>query len=131
MRKLTEKELKSKEYIELKSKGLTVSEIRDRLGHSGEQKLMKRPYVKQSVVRKMEKERSRIFRVLKKKNLSVERYGTLVTCSAILTDKIQLLKGDFTERILHTARLVIDKGIPQVGRPPKEQSKEKEIILKE
>ena len=55
--------------------------------------------IMQNVTGEMEKERARIIATMKKKDISSEKYATLVASADILTKNIQLLSGKATSNV--------------------------------
>lgn len=70
----------------------------------------------QNVTGALEKERARIIETMSKKDLSAEKYGTLVQSADIITKNIQLLSGKATENVamvIEVSEAIAKKNTPK------------------
>lgn len=65
--------------------------------------------LKRDIIAKLEEKREQILRNLTEAKAKKEGYKSLITALAIVTDKIELLRGGATERIEQSAKLVLEK----------------------
>ncbi len=78
--------------------------------------LQKNPDLKIDIIKQMEQKRDDVLDSMSAEKARGMPYTKGAVALGILTDKIQLLKGDPTERLEVMPRMIFKGGMPQVGR---------------